>query len=371
MESQKSQSFQEGWSGTLIAFLSLKQLKAATVMNNKVYNMKLLALSLSLLFVQGCSQKLGYTPNLNNRAVALARLFTLSEITETATLMATDNRLYATGAKGLFGYYNFTAGGYPSAFISGTSALNTDGRALNFIDGNSDNVLSMVQAGSHLVISSNPGLYQINSQDRLLTLRLALPYAFLPQPDVMAKERYRFDSMVYVPSQNQILGFRGSFAYRLNLNEYQPSPFLVNQGLNSACDGSLKYSSAYFQNYVLVASCNGVNVLQSNGQVVSPGASGADMFSQLRGLNAVQIVATRNYLYVHNQPENGYYYRSSSQYEPGIYVFDSSFRMLNTIPIPITPVSFAVSPDDQILYANEDDLDIGAYRIPWTNQRNR
>ncbi|NBT58283.1 hypothetical protein EBT16_05820, partial [bacterium] len=264
------------------------------------------------------------------------------------------------------GIFNFSG-----SFISGTSAISVDARTPNFIDGDVRNVLSMVTAQNNLYISSRAGLYQINlSQIQNPQTSLALPYgapnlfgtfggytSSIPQFSEASKEQFRWDSMVYVSQLNQIWGFRGNRMSRLNLGglSYDPRPQVAtNFQLDTSCDPAFKRSSAVFQGKVYVAACSRVLVLNPN----STGNITSESFRYQ--LNAVQVVATQNRLYVHHEPSYSWGRYSSSTPE-GIYVFDAGLNYINYVPIQ--PISFAVSPDDQYLFANEDNYDVGVYAI--------
>jgi hypothetical protein len=334
------------------------------MVSNQFYKMKLLALGALLVLTQGCSQKLGYIPQRYNQDSGIARIFTLNETVENATLMGADGYLFGTGSDGqnirnLFGYYSFSSG----AFTSGVSALAFDPAAKNFIDGDVRNVLSMAKAGNTLYVSSNLGLYEIDLTNiKVPTVRYSLPYsARLTDPSA-----YRFDSMVYVPSVNEVWGFRGNWRARfvagaLNINNL----IWEQQPINTNCFSEYKSSSAYFQGKVFVAACNQVVVYDVTG------SSSSAQLNIIRQLKAVQVVATGNMLYVHHvaQAGNGAGFGggSNSYYNipTGVYMFDANFNYVNYTQID--PLSFAISPDNQFIYANEDNADVGVYRIQWTN----
>ncbi|MFM8268782.1 MAG: hypothetical protein ACKN9V_01225 [Pseudomonadota bacterium] len=327
--------------------------------------MRLLALLGMLILTSGCAQKLGRvltTPQ--SRDTGPIYLATLSEITEKATLMATDRYLIATGARSGFGAYDFSSG----AFISGSSALPVNPNVPNFLDGNAANVLSMVQVNSHLYVSSQTGLYQINTANISFSqVTLALPYSFpnlfasfnpnsnVPQFNEAAKDQFRWNSMVYVPNLNQIWGFRGNVMARLNIGTLSsdPRPQIQPLPINTSCGGVEKQSSAIFQGKVFVAACSQVLVLDPN----TGSATGNFPFQ----INPVQVVATANRLYVHHQPVSSWGQVSGSALA-GVYVFDANLNYINYIDIQ--PISFAISPNDQIIYANEDNSSVNVYRIP-------
>jgi len=344
---------------------SSNSFKDAPMVSNQFYKMKLLALGALLVLTQGCSQKLGYIQQRYSRDTGIARVFTLREITETATLMASGNYLFATGARGVFGFYDFISG----AFISGTSALPTTGT--NFIDGKTANVLSMAQGEKFLYVSSKAGLFEINlSQIRYPQVNTSLPYG---QPNLLSSAvtaTYRFDSMVYVPNnlpnlRGEVWAFRGNERARFTVGGMMVNPYLSRETLsfNTGCSGEFASSSAYLQGKVYVAACDGVKIL--NGDL----SQGGGVIGTDSRLNPIQVVATKNYLYVHHQPRGsgglGWSSNSNLNVPAGIYVLDANLNQVNYIGVE--PISFAVSPDNQYLYANEDDSDVGAYRIPWTN----
>ena len=343
--------------------------------SNRFYNMKHLALLTILVLTQGCAQKLGYIPQSGyaGQYTGIARLFTLNEITEQATLMANDSYLFATGAGSGLGFYNFQAS---RPFTSGASAFPVDPRTPNFLDGNAGNVLSMAQGGSFLYISSNAGLYEISlSQMNYPLVNYTLPYSRpdlfgtytlsngTPQFSEAAKQNFRFGSMVYVPSTNEVWTFRAKERSRFSVGGLSQNPNLSREllGFNTSCNGEFKGSSAYLQGKVYVAACDGMKILKAD-------STGSVIGTDTR-LNPVQVVATRNLLYVHHQPGVasgwGGYSNSNSNFPGGIYVLDANLNQVNYIAIE--PISFAISPDNQLLFANEDNADVGAYRIPWTN----
>ena len=350
---------------------SSNSFKDAPMVSNQFYKMKLLALGALLVLTQGCSQKLGYIQQQQGRDTGIARLFTLTETGENATLMGADGYLFGTGSDGqdirnLFGYYSFSSG----AFISGVSALAFDPASKNFIDGDVRNVLSMVKAGNTLYVSSNLGLYEIDLRNLTVpTVRYSLPYsARLSDPSP-----YRFDSMVYVPSTNEVWAFRGNWRARFVAGALNANSLVwEQQPITTSCYSDYKSSSAYFQGKVFVAACNQVVVYDMNRSIVWSSANGSpDPLNVIRQLKAVQVVTSGNMLYVHHlaQAVSGYGWggnSGSSSYIPtGVYAFDSNLNYVNYIDID--PVSFAVSSDNQIIFANEDNVDVGAYRIPWTN----
>jgi hypothetical protein len=349
------------------------------MVSNQFYKMKLLALGAFLVLTQGCSQKLGYIQQRQGKDTGIARIFTLREITETATLMASGNYLFATGARGVFGFYDFISG----AFISGTSALPTTGT--NFIDGNTPNVLSMAQGENFLYVSSKTGLFEINiNQINYPIMQMSLPYGRPDLSGVLVKESYRFDSMVYVPPpqptlRGEVWAFRGNEKARFPVGGMNANPYLSREKLpfSTGCNGTLPEtrpssldfsfripsSSAYLQGKVYVAACDGVKIL--NGDL----SQGGGVIGTVSRLNPIQVVATKNYLYVHHQPRGsgglGWSSNSNLNVPAGIYVLDANLNQVNYIGVE--PISFAISPDNQYIYANEDDADVGVYRIPWTN----
>ncbi len=370
-EARKANSFRGQTMERPLQLYSSNSFKDAPMVSNQFYKMKLLALGALLVFTQGCSQKLGYIQPRQGRDTGIARIFTLGEIVENATLLGADGYLFGTGSDGqdvrnLFGYYGFSSG----AYISGVSALAFDPAAKTFIDGDVRNILSMVKAGNTLYVSSNLGLYEIDLRNITVpTVRYSLPYsARLTDPSA-----YRFDSMVYVPSLNEVWGFRGNWRARfvagaLNINTL----IWEQQPINTSCFSEYKSSSAFFQGKVFVAACNQVVVYDSNRNILVPANSASpDPLDIIRQLKAVQVVTSGNMLYVHHLAQSGNgsgfggYSNPYSSIPTGVYVFDSNLKYVNYIDID--PLSFAVSPDNQIIFANEDNADVGAYRIPWTN----
>ncbi len=81
-------------------------------------------------------------------------------------------------------------------------------------------------------------------------------------------------------------------------------------------------------------------------------------------LQAVNISATDNLLYVHHEPNAS---QSAGMARPaGIYAFDAQGNQVNYFGI--RPRKFAVSHDDGYIYANMDDLAVRVYSINWNMQ---
>jgi len=235
--------------------------------------------------------------------------------------------------------------------MSGRTALNQGAaQGVNlFSSGNVRSVRSMAKAGNHLFISSDSGLFQFDVSNP------SSPFIFNRLPDSGSAgvdvSAFQWNSMVFEPQTQQILGFRGNQLFTLRPSERVPR--LSQLGFNVDCGRG----AATFNGKVYVASCSQLWVMNPQ---TSTGSFQASLFS--RRVNARLVAATSRFLYVYHAPIVG---SDAVNVRAGIYVFDSSENLVNTINLPQIQ-SFTVSGDDRFIIANDTDARVVIYRIPWT-----
>lgn len=294
---------------------------------------------LSCIFDSRCSSGI-YT---------LRPALTFQEITSGARVFAEGDMVYMTGAGEGFGSFSFNSG----FFMSGRAALTqgtTQGVNL-FSSGNVRSVRSMTKIGNYLFISSDSGLFQFDvSNPSSPTIFNRLPDSGPAGADVSA---FQWNSMVFEPQTQQLLGFRGNQLFTLRPSERIPR--LSQLGFNIDCGRG----AAHFNGKIYVAGCSQLWVMNLQTQ---SGSFQASLFS--RKVNARLVASTSQFLYVYHAPVAG---SESVNVRAGIYVFDRSENLVKVINLPQIQ-SFSVSGDDRFIIANDTDARVVVFRIPWRTQ---
>jgi len=165
--------------------------------------------------------------------------------------------------------------------------------------------------------------------------------------------------MVNHPTLPILYGFRRQdFLYTLNLS--QGSMQIIkkeaygNQGESVCC----ALGAAIFNNKMYVA-------FRDRLLYYDVTASGAlTNIKESKQLNAANVVATSRYLYVQHEPTAAA--SEGSSRPSGIYVFDTTGKAVAWFKAS-SPKKFAISSDDNYIYADLGMGRIDVFRIQWTN----
>lgn len=269
------------------------------------------------------------------------------EISSGARMFAEGDQVYLTGSGEGFGIFSFSAG----YFMSGKTALEqglAQGANL-FSSTNVRSVRSMAKAGNYLFVSSDSGLFQFDVSNP------NTPYIYRALPNTLSSgvnlSAFQWNSMVYEPQTNRLLGFQGNQLFSLRVGDQTPSASSL--GFNIGCGRG----AASFRGKIYVAGCNQLWVMNAD---TYSGGFQAGLFS--KRINAQSVAAGGNYLYVYHLPVRG---SDSVNARAGIYVFDENENQVNFINLPQLQ-SFTVSGDDRFIIANDNDARAAIFRIPWT-----
>lgn len=299
-----------------------------------------------LLTSSGCTQKMPKITMPVQQDTGLLPESEFTEINQDVKLFQADGYLYATGRGEGFGIWQLSS----RTFYSGLNTLQTTTGGFNFLGTNPLSVGAIVKAGGILVISSGTGLTFID-----VATNVSIPQVVGRLPQVSGQPvgpEFIWQSAVYDSSTNQVYGFRGNQMFTLSM----ASRTIVSTA--AIPDLGCGRGATRFNNRIFVAGCSSLYELTNpNGAM-----------RQITGINAVDIVSTARFLYIHHKP------LVNNSYE-GIYVYDSNLAsrltMLRKVG-SLEPRSFAISPDDQFIYSNDVDangrgVELNIYRIPWTN----
>jgi len=330
-------------------------------------------LALVILITVGCSQK-------NSRVQRPSGLFStvneksylvtegvLDTIEQQARMITHGDYLYAFGTGAGFGIYNTQS----NEFVGDREMLDSRMGGINIAWPNGfSSIKAIVHAQDSLFVSSGRGLVRLLYNQPVT--QTANGY----------RERYRlygngpsynWNSAVYIPGTNWILGFRDSKMYRLDISKPDQEPSEINITVSGrAFNLSCGRGAAYYQGKVYVAGCTRlIEVSAANGNWAS---AGTYVFETLDlGMNPLNVVATENYLYVQHRRTGG---RDTSDNAPGIYVFDEEIQEYEDAE-PVLEIflrdsrlterqaiTFTVSSDDTLLFANIDNRKINVFEIP-------
>lgn len=295
------------------------------------HNLKTLFVVISVLLgTAACTQKLGRIPLPVQRDQGMVPMEILEDITYEAKLTQSGGYLYATGGGEGFGSYNLNS----FAFFSGRNILYASQGGYNLFGSSTPkSVTALVKTPSFLVISSGTGLTLVNVSN---------PAS--PRVDsVLTGPGTLWTSAVYDSSSNRVLGFIGNQMFQLDLSQKA----LVGTP-QTIPDLSCGRGATQFNGKIYVAGCNAL-------WEYSGGSFRQFYFS----INAIDVVGNNGLLYVHHRPVRGI---GGVNVKAGIYVFDANNGYQGTIPLD--PESFAVSPDNQFIFSNDNDEDVAVYRIP-------
>jgi hypothetical protein len=172
---------------------------------------------------------------------------------------------------------------------------------------------------------------------------------------VPADPNYIYKAIISDPNQGYFYGFTEQNGYvplKLQSNDVvmqtqAPVAYSANGQKGTCC----VLGGATFQNNIFIAFRSSLR------QFAFAGNGNLRQVSVFNDLDATNIVASNNFLFIQHQaiPGNGY--------PSGIYVIDGQGN--SVVFLPINPISFAVSPDNNYLYANLDNDSITVYQINW------
>jgi len=166
-------------------------------------------------------------------------------------------------------------------------------------------------------------------------------------------ERYIYQAIVKHPTASKVYGFREQDSLYVLGSVLQGFPILQTlpyvNGRNVCC----VEAAAFFNDklYVAMRSRLWVFNLDASGNITS--------VHQIDDLQAVNVVATQNYLFVHHEP-------TSSNFTPlaaGVYVFDSTGTPVKHLRI--RPFTFAINEAETHFYSNTNDIGVDIHRIMW------
>ena len=169
--------------------------------------------------------------------------------------------------------------------------------------------------------------------------------------------------MVAIKDGSRVLGFNRNRMFVLSLGGFDPESLIPSENSMDQ-DLSCGRGAAEFRGRIYLAGCSKLLRFDSIDQTGTVKLATDFPYK----INAQQVFATSQYLYVYHVPVNG---RESVSARPGIYMFDINLRQVNYVPVFPTQSSntFSVSADNRFLFANDTDEYISVYGIPWTNNR--
>jgi hypothetical protein len=178
-----------------------------------------------------------------------------------------------------------------------------------------------------------------------------------PNSDDITKDAegaYAYRAIAANPTVPVFYGFREQdYVYTLSANG--PKVQIVNKEAYGQTNVCCVNGATVFKNKLFVAFTSSIWMfeMESNGRLSEP--------TIIDKLQAYDVQASDNYLYVHHQPT--YASSSAALNPPGVYVFDETGEQKAFLPI--SPQRFAVSPSDSHLYANEENTSIRIYGMSW------
>jgi hypothetical protein len=215
--------------------------------------------------------------------------------------------------------------------------------------------------GQTAVMSGTVGASVVSLAQTTLPIEVQRYPAPIPgSVQVPTADAYIYSALVSHPTKPILYGFRrqGAF-YTIDLSQgylklSDPKPY-GNAGESVCC----ALGAAVFQNKVYVAFRDRLLIysIADDGSLVVPPQESTD-------LNATNVVASANRLYVQHEPTRAVSAGSSSP--SGIYVFDANRNNIAYFAAG-NPRRFTVSGDDRFLYTNLDGISVKIYRIQWTN----
>lgn len=281
-----------------------------------------------------------------------------SKITEVQKMTVSNGSLYLTGKPFAFSRWNLTADPEsPTVVFAASDNINNEfAPPERFGPWTPDLYASGALAvdGTRAYMSGTAGMSVVDFSDTHHPIEVSR-YPAWQNDEPTSDGRFVYKAIMKQPEKNRIFGFRQQdLIYALSTAGFPNLSLLGNVSYpgGQACCAS---SVARFANKVWLA-------LGTSMQVYDFTSSGGLRYlGAVTNLNVVNVYATSRYLYLHHRPTSS----SGSAYPTGIYVFDQSLGYVTSLPID--PFEFAVHDQDTNVYVNENDQEVGIYRILWNN----
>jgi hypothetical protein len=306
-------------------------------------------------------------PDLQNSRTLLRSQGFLDTIEQQARMVSHEDYLYAFGTGAGFGVYNIKS----NEFVDRRDLLDSSQGGFNVAEQGFSTITAMVYIKSNhpahdsIVVSTAQGLFQMFHN---APVSRGIDGNFIKRFKKFGDGfSYSWNSAVHIPGTNLVFGFKDTKMFRLDLSRPDLAP-LERDVLVSGAPFNLSCGrgAAFYKNRIYVAGCTKLLEITLSG--------GNYRFEALDlGINPNNVVATQNFLYVQNKPSGG---SSLSAYSPGIYVFNRDIQKFEDA-YPVTEIflsdsryaersafSFAVSNDDDLLFANIDNKKINVFEIP-------